>query len=117
MPMRPFSYWMYPDTVQIRRVVHVESGGREVPKWTGEPEPEEPALVEHRRIDRVDGEGRATIVTVYDVRMPMNRTIAVDDQIVWTDANGQVRYLTAKAPSVPEGIGDIQYLTECVETQ
>lgn len=114
--MIPFSRFRYPDDIRIQRVRWEEVQGTPVARYDTTIEPVEKASVQSKTVERTDPQGRITIATIHTVRTPTNRNLHAQDHILWTDESGEVRTLTAEAGSVPKGIGDVQYLTQCVET-
>lgn len=114
--MIPFSDFMYPDKIQVSRASFAMSGGRKVTTYLAA-EPIEMASVQSDRITRVDPDsGVLTTATIHTVRTPGNRSIKPDDKIVWIDDSGETHALIAVGSSTPKGIGDVQYMTECRET-
>lgn len=114
--MIPFSRFRYPDDIRIQRVRWEEVQGTPVARYDTPLEPVEKASVQSKSVQRTDPQGRITTVTIHTVRTATNRNLHTQDHVVWTDKSGAVRPLTVEAGSVPKGIGDVQYMTECVET-
>lgn len=113
--MIPFSRFAYRDTIRIQRVRWEEVQGDQVARYDTALEPFVKASVQSKTVTRLDPEGRTTIVTIHTVRTPTNQEIKEQDHLIWTDLNGYSRTLTAEGASTPKGIGDVMYLTECVE--
>lgn len=114
--MRPFSRFLYRDCIRIRRRVLVESEGSDVVAYPDEPEPAELANVQTETERRIDPDSRrVTTATMYLVYTRTNRSLRPDDQIEYEDRSGANHTLTVIAASMPRGIGDVSYLTQCIE--
>lgn len=115
--MIPFPDIFYPDRIQIQRNIPRKSQGSSIRDYPNPPEPEIKASVQSKSISAADpNTGRTTTKTIHTVRTETNQAINTFDKLVWTDHNGITKHLIAEGPSTPKGIGDVQYLTECVET-
>ncbi len=110
--MKPFSPRMFPDDVVYFRSVPA-TGGQGASKRTF---PFEgviaKASVQSSVADRTDLQGRVTTMTVHEVRTPTDLGANADDKFLWLG-----RELTVQAASIPSGIGDVIWITKCLETR
>ncbi len=110
--MIPFSPLMYPDDVIFFRSVPA-TGDQGASRRTF-PAPGIPlkASVQSKSVDRTDTKGRVTTVTVHSVRTPTDPQAEADDKFEWLG-----RTLTVEAGTLPKGIGNVTWLTNCLETK
>ena len=109
--MIPFSPLMYPDEVVFFRSVP-STGGQGASRRTfptlGIPLK---ASVQSKSVDRTDRDGRVTTVTLHVVRTATDPQAKADDKFEWLG-----RTLTVEAGTLPKGIGNVTWLTNCLET-
>lgn len=94
---------MFPDTIRHYRMTSVTGGGGSTKPTFGGSGVESPATVQTERVDSV---------TRHKIRTPTNIDARTGDKIEWIG-----RTLAVEAATVPKGIGDVLWLTYCVETR
>lgn len=110
--MIPFSPLMYPDDLVFFRSVP-STGGQGASRRTF-PNPGIPlkASVQSKSVDRTDRDSRVASVTIHVVWTATDLQAKADDKFVWLG-----RTLTVEAGTLPKGIGNVTWLTNCLETQ
>ena len=111
LDMIPMPESMYPDVIRIRRKTDVTSGGRLKHEY-GPAGAHIPARVDSLRVDRQDASGRVSVRTLHMVTTALDYALDAEDMLVWVDRGGTSRNLIAEGPSVPHGLGDIEYYTD-----
>lgn len=114
LAMIPMPETMYPDVVAIRKKSNVASGGRLKHSYGAAGDPIA-ARVDSMRVDRPDTAGRVTVRTLHVVATPTDPHLVAEDMLVWEDCYGTSRNLMAEGPSIPQGLGDIEYTTDTFE--
>lgn len=109
--MIPFSPLMYSDDLVYFRSVPA-TGGQGASRRTF-PTPGIPlkASVQSKSVDRTDRDGRVVTVTIHVVRTAADPQAVADDKFEWLG-----RTLTVVATTLPKGIGNVTWLTNCLET-
>jgi hypothetical protein len=110
--MIPFSPLMYPDDVVFFRSAPA-TGGQGASRRTF-PSPGTPlkASVQSKSVDRTDRDGRVATVTLHVVRTATDPQAKADDKFEWLG-----RTLTVEGGSEPGGIGDVIWITPCLESK
>jgi hypothetical protein len=110
--VKPLSERMFRDTVQHYRMTSITGGGgTSRPTFSGSGT-EHAASVQSERVDRTDAAGRVFSVSRHEVYSPTLDDARTGDKIEWLG-----RTLAVEAATVPKGIGDVLWLTYCVETR
>lgn len=110
--MRPFAARMFRDSVELFRVLPVVGGQGASRRTFPEAGEDYPASVQTSSSSRTTGDGRVTTVTVHVVYTPTNIAAKADDKFVWLG-----RTLTVEAATVPKGIDDVVWRTQCLEAK
>jgi hypothetical protein len=112
MSMVQYEPEMFQDAVSHFRLTSITGGG-------GSSKPTFPsqgtvhaASVQSERVDRTDAAGRIFSVSRHEVYSPTLTDARTGDKIEWIG-----RVLAVEAATVPKGIGDVLWLTSCVETK
>ncbi len=108
--MIPFHPLLFPDDVILFR--HVAVTGSQGASRRTFPTPGIPlkAAVNSSAVDRADGKGRVTTMTMHSLTTPTNPAAVADDKFEWMG-----RTLTVEGGTIPKGIGDVIWVTTCVE--
>ncbi len=109
--MIPFSRLMYPDDVVFFRAAPSVSGPGASRRTFPDPGIPLKASVQSKSVDRTDTQGRVFTVTTHAVRTPENPLAKADDKFEWLG-----RTLTVEGAAIPKGIGNVTWLTNCLET-
>lgn len=111
--MIPYDPEMFPDDVTFfRKTSSTGNWGdpKRPPVWG--PGTAMRASVQSRSVDRTDASGRVYTVTVHWVYTSDNPEAVTDDKFEWAG-----RTLVAEAATIPKGIDDVLWLTQCQETR
>jgi hypothetical protein len=112
MKMVPFATVMYVDDILLYRGLKVVNDlGDTIREFPDEGIPSM-AMVQSRRVDRMDKSGRVTTVVEHRIHTPDNIQAKPDDKIEWLD-----RTLTVEVGTIPQGTGDITFETLTVESK
>mgnify|MGYP000235737651 CR=1 FL=1 len=110
--MIPYSAEMFNDDVTLyRATVTVSAKGVATRTFPDAGIPLR-ASVQSRSIDRTDSSGRIYSVTSHWIYTPTDPAASKDDKFTWIG-----RTLYVESGSVPKGIKDVMWLTQCLETQ
>jgi hypothetical protein len=110
--MIPFSPLMYPDDVLFFRSVPATGGQGSTRRTFPAPGVPLKASVQSKSVDRTDRDGRIATVVIHTVRTATDPLAEADDKFMWLG-----RTLTVEAGTLPRGIGNVIWLTNCLETK
>jgi hypothetical protein len=110
--MKPFSRFMFPDTVVLYRKTSPvgRQGG-----WKPSERSEGVLLnasVQRALVDRTDASGRTYTTTVHTIRTVEDPEVDAGDEFVYRNHS-----LVVEGHAEPIGIGDVAWLTQCLETR
>ncbi len=110
--MIPFSPLVFPDDMVSFRSVYV-TGGQGAARATF---PEAGAFlkasVQSKAVDRMGRNGRVATATVHTVRTPDDPEAVAGDKFLYRDHD-----LAVEGHTEPGGIGDVIWITPCLETR